>query len=683
MRMQISLSRSAATCGSGAVLALVWIMAFASLMAMAGARAAETAAPLPARAFFQNGSILSARLSPSGRWLAIATGAKSARVMLAVVDLQGTTTPAVVAHFEASDVHSFAWVNDERLVFNLIDLQSAVYAQRFGPGLFSVRRDGGQLRELIRPRQDFVRVGQTSARQPLEYNHELLAVPNTGGDEVIVGEHRFDNRGELESINPKRLNVVTGRIRDVVGDRPEHSTEWLFDPQGEARVAAVHFRGDTEFFWRAPNQEAWRSLSKSPSTAKRMQPVRVDGSAQLFVTEPSRDGVAVLKRYDFTANRPEEEPLVSAPGFDFEGEVLTDLGATRALGVRVHTDAESTVWFDSRMKSAQQSADQRFPGRINQLSCDLCDGDAPVLVFSYSDQDPGSYWILRRATGEWDPVGKVLPDIDPAQMAQLDLHRIRARDGLELPVWITLPHKPAPNVVRSPAPAVVLVHGGPFVRGGHWGWHADAQFLASRGYVVIEPEFRGSTGYGAKHFRSGWKQWGTSMQDDVADAVRWAQSKGLVDPKRVCIAGASYGGYATLMGLIRYPDLYKCGVAWVAVTDPRLLYADTWASDMSKETRDFSWPILIGDLQKDADLLKAATPVDRAAEIRAPVLMAFGGADRRVPLEHGTRMRAAFRAAGNDPGWVVYNDEGHGWLKVDNRVDFWERVERFLEKHLH
>ena len=172
------------------------------------------------------------------------------------------------------------------------------------------------------------------------------------------------------------------------------------------------------------------------------------------------------------------------------------------------------------------------------------------------------------------------------------------------------------------------------------------------------------------------------MQDDVADSVRWAIGKGLIDGSRVCIAGASYGGYATLMGTIRYPDLYRCGVAWVAVTDPRLMFELAWVNDIGREGRDYTMPIMIGDPVRDADLLKAAAPLEHAADIKVPVMMAFGAEHSRVPLEHGTRMRAAMKAAGHEPEYVVYPGEGHGWLKVENRIDFWQRVEKFLAKNL-
>ena len=198
---------------------------------------------------------------------------------------------------------------------------------------------------------------------------------------------------------------------------------------------------------------------------------------------------------------------------------------------------------------------------------------------------------------------------------------------------------------------------------------------------MIEPEFRGSNGYGQALFRAGWKQWGGAMQDALADALKWAVGQGWVDGARVCIAGASYGGYATLLGLVRHPDLYRCGIAWAAVTDPRLLYSSDW-NDTSDEAKQFGLPAMLGDPVSDAAMLAAASPLAQAERIKAPLLLAFGGEDRRVPLEHGTRMRDALTAAGHPPEWVLYPDEGHGWLKLENRYDFARRMEAFLDRNL-
>jgi dipeptidyl aminopeptidase/acylaminoacyl peptidase len=220
------------------------------------------------------------------------------------------------------------------------------------------------------------------------------------------------------------------------------------------------------------------------------------------------------------------------------------------------------------------------------------------------------------------------------------------------------------------------------VRGGYWQWEAWAQFLASRGYVVLAPEFRGSTGFGAEHHQAGWKQWGRAMPDDLADSVGWAVQQGLIDPARVCIAGASYGGYAALMGLIRDPQLFRCGVAWVAVTEPRLLFKSSWTNDSTEDGRRYFLPNVLGDPVRDAEMLRSTSPVEQAARIRAPLLLAYGGLDRRVPLEHGTLLRDALQAAGREPEFVIYGGEGHTWLLTESKLDFARRLEAFLARNL-
>ena len=254
--------------------------------------------------------------------------------------------------------------------------------------------------------------------------------------------------------------------------------------------------------------------------------------------------------------------------------------------------------------------------------------------------------------------------------------RIKTRDGLSMPVHVT-----RPVGVQGSAPMVVLVHGGPWVRGGEWHWDADSQFLASRGYVVVEPEFRGSAGFGWRFFRASWKQWGLAMQDDVADATLWAVKQGYADPKRICIAGGSYGGYATLMGLIRNPELFRCGVDYFGVTDINLMYSITW-SDFSDQYQRYGMPRMVGDQKADAAQLAATSPIRLASRVTQPLLMAYGGADRRVPIDHGTQFRNAVRETNKQVDWVVYSEEGHGFRLPANEIDFWTRVDKFLDQNL-
>lgn len=645
--------------------------------AVLGGASANAADVVPLAAFFTNNDISSARLSPSGRYLGLRVASKSGRTVLAVVEIGSDKPPVVVASAPDVDIRSFSWVNDDRLVYSIVDLQAAGGDQLYGPGLFSVKRDGEEPRQLIRALSstDFTR----TAGNVLGTDHVLLFVPQSGGNDVIVGQYERDNEGTVTGVLPKRVDVTTGRSRPATSGYPDGAVGWVFDRSGEPRVLQTVRNGMSEVYWRAPGQDRWQSLIKAPLLDLPWYPTALDDADRLYVVAKSPDSTEVLKRFDFATGSPEPAALVSAPGFDTRGGLLFDNEKGRRLvGVRIETDAAATVWFDPGRKKLQALADARFANLVNEVWCQGCESGGAMLVLSYSDRDPGTYSVYRPSTEQWTTIGRVRRAVDPKQMATLDLFRIKARDGMDLPVWVTSPREKA----TSSRAAVVLVHGGPWVRGTHWRWESGAQFLASRGYVVIEPEFRGSDGFGERHFRAGFKQWGTSMQDDVADAVRWAAEKGLVDGKRVCIAGASYGGYATLMGAIRYPDLYRCGVAWVAVTDPRLLFEPSWVSDISREGRNYTMPIMIGDPVKDADLLKAAAPLERAGEIKIPVLMAFGSVDRRVPVEHGTRMRAAMKAAGHEPEYVVYPGEGQAWLKVENRIDFWQRVEKFLARNL-
>lgn len=667
-----------------------WLLGAPAALALAcGSASAQSpaapaaSAPIPARSFYRHPDIQGARLSPSGRWLAVRTSLGGERVGIMTFDLDAKGKALETARFADADVRSLYWVNDERLVFDLVDLEGGSGSQRFAPGLYSVTPDGSQLLQLINSYgKRYIGAGANRMREALNANHRLLDVPIGNGNEVIVGEYIYDGLDDLVSVRPKRLDIENGSTSSLAYGAPPNARDWLFDPKGEPRAVRSVDGPNTVISWRAPGREEWVELARFAQFEEAFDPVFVDAAGVLYVTTADGpDGTNVLRRFDFKTGKPGADKLMSAPGFDFSGSIVIDPVTGKATGVRVETDAQTTVWFDPRMKALQAAVDAKLPGRINRVSCRRCsDKNAVLLVHSFSDQDPGRYWIYRPDGEQWQFVGATRKGIDPAQMATLDFHRIKARDGIEFPVWVTTPPKSA--LTRTPPPAVVLVHGGPWVRGGHWQWNDHAQFLASRGYVVIEPEYRGSTGFGDKLFKASFKQWGGAMQDDVADAVRWAAGKGLIDPKRVCIAGASYGGYATLMGLARYPELYRCGVAWAAVTDPRLMFSFSWLSDLPERWKKYGLRRVLGDPDADAAMLKAAAPTEQAARIKAPVLLAFGEADRRVPLEHGTTMRDALRAAGNDPEWVTYPDEGHGWLRIETRVDFANRVDRFLAKNL-
>jgi dipeptidyl aminopeptidase/acylaminoacyl peptidase len=306
-------------------------------------------------------------------------------------------------------------------------------------------------------------------------------------------------------------------------------------------------------------------------------------------------------------------------------------------------------------------------------------GKSPWLTsWSFSDRQPGQAVLFNKETQKLTLLGRAMPQIDPAQMSSMDFTQYKARDGRSIPAYLTLPKQAGD---KRPLPLIVWVHGGPYVRGTAWGWNAEVQFLASRGYAVLQPEFRGSRGFGDSHFQAGLKQWGLTMQDDLADAAQWAISQGIADPKRIAIMGASYGGYAAMMGLVNNPEIFRCGINVVGVTDLDLLFSASW-SDQSSVFKQHGLPKLIGDRKLDAERLKATSPLHQAARIKNPVMLAYGRQDRRVPIEHGERMRDALKVHNANLEWILYDKEGHGWYRQETHKDFWPRVQRFLEKHL-
>jgi dipeptidyl aminopeptidase/acylaminoacyl peptidase len=632
---------------------------------------AQPQAPIPALAFFSPAKMQGARLSPGGRWLAAITSVPGRRVGFLMIDLDGKEPSRFVETSDKDDVVWFRWVDDEGLVFSVNDPQDrSVWG--LGRGLMSMRRDGTESRMLIA--REYEPEDPLRKRRYLDWAHRFLSLGAPGSREVVVGEPRYDVRHEFSHTILKAVNITSGATRTMPDLAALRASDWLFDVQGRPRVARQSVEGDVVTWW-ADDKGVWKELVKAPRFQAPYEPAYVDGNDGLVVRTAAADGSLVLRRFDFSTGKPVSEAIVSTPGFSGGLSPVRLPGSGTVVGLNLTVDATTTVWFSPEMRQLQDKVNAKFPGRVNVLHCQPCDNPRAVVVHTFSDVDPGSWVLYQPKDDKWQLIGQARPDIDPRRMARMSLHRTAARDGREIPVWITRPPGDGPR------PAVVLVHGGPNVRGSYWGWDASAQFLASRGYVVIEPEFRGSVGYGFEHFKAGWKQWGRAMQDDVTDALRFAAAKGWADAARACIVGSSYGGYAALWGLAKDPDLYRCGIAHVAVTDPRHMFDFHW-NDISSDAKQYSLSVLLGDPKADAEMLAAVSPLEHAQRIKAPVLLVHGGRDRRVPIDNGERMRDALRRHDKVVDWVVYPEEGHGFQFLENELDYWRRVEGFLARHL-
>lgn len=624
--------------------------------------------------YFKAPQMVSAALSPDGQRLAMGTVGPHGRVLLSVLDLQ-SMVPTVVYSSDAADLGRMVWVNNQRVAFTLADLNVPAGQQDAGPGLFAVDVDGKAFKQLVERQAVWARNGNDTRRLEPWNTYLLNGTTQREGDEVLVARPEAYDSKDWDYIKLLRLNTRNGRIEEV--DGPLHSVGWWADAKGVLRVAQTRDGEKGALRWNDPVSGQWRTLTEFNAYTEGgdFQVNRVGADGRLYVSARRGSDKLALWLLDPATGAWSGQPLVQSPDFDVDAEIVDR--QDRVLGYRFTIDAEVTQWVDADMAALQQQVDKVLPRTVNRLSVPW-QGDSPwVLVEAFADIQPTLYFLHDRRTRKFTRLGAQRPDIDARTQAASELVRVKARDGLEIPVWVTRPR----GVEARSLPTVVLVHGGPFSPGPSWQWDEAVQFLAARGFAVVQPQFRGTLGYGLKHFKAGWRQWGQAMQTDLVDVTRWAIAQGLADARRIALAGASYGGYATLMGLARDADLFRCGVAWVGVTDLDMLYTVDW-DDISPSFKRHGMPQLLGDRVEDAATLKAQSPITHAARIRQPLLLAYGGRDRRVPLVHGETFRKAVQPASTALEWVVYEDEGHGWRDPKNLNDFWNRTARFLDRHL-
>ncbi len=608
--------------------------------------------------FFRWPLVSDAELSPDGRLLAMTAIGGNGRSQLFVADLAKPLELRGLVSIRSGDVTYFSWVNSRRLVYGGEDLQSD---QDVFPVLSAIDWDGSHQRIEL--------------QDPLERRVYSTLPGDT--DDVVVARYigTTGTRRDLQEIQLARVNTRTREVRWLLESQPPWTQHWLLDGDGDPRIAISTHENIRRVYYRERSSTQWRLLDEKAA----LDPAALDPTFigfDDFLYAKRADGVY---RADLRQPVLDWKPFLSLQGNEFEGSWVVDHKERKLLGVHFLTDAHGTRWIDARMAEAQKTIDAALPATINTITCEDCLSSRFFLVHSASDRQPTRYFLFDPALKQF--AGKAIeerPWIDARQMGQRDFFRFRARGGFEIPVYVTLP----PDRKKDERlPLIVLVHGGPWVRGASWEWDAEAQFLATRGYAVVQPEFRGSTGFGYEHFRAGWHQWGLAMQDDLADAARWAIAQGYADPARIAIGGSSYGGYATLMGLIRDPELFRCGFEFAGVTDIGLMYS-IWWSDASDEVRKYGYPTLIADPEKDAAQIAETSPLKNAKRLTQPLLMAHGDNDARVPIKHGKKFRDAVADTNKNVEWIVYYDEGHGFYHDEHRIDYWKHVEAFLHRCL-
>lgn len=588
-------------------------------------------------------------ISPSGEYLAVGTRLDD-KVLVAFLDRQTFKVVHGLDPVDKGAVERVVWVGDKR-VFVLSSTPSRSVHEKFIiPAIVALNVDGTRRRSL------YWSVVDTIANDD---EHILVSLC---GKENSLGCWNYVQKVDTEG----------GTKGPRVAEAPMVNADFMADDSGHVRFAYGWDDKDVQRLW-AKNGDAWTLLNDEATTAIEIVPIGISSDGKKgYLSSEQRAGPNVIERIDFSTGQRTvvmADPVLDPAFIVWSANRLEPIGAAYGLEV-----PRARFWDeqhpDARVLRQLEAA---FPEDAVSFGSGSRDGQH-VIVNVWSDRDPGSTYLLNRADMHSRLIFRRKPWLDPTDMAQSRPIALRARDGLAINGYLTMPTQAASG---SNPPLVVLPHGGPFGVMDGWGYDEEVQILASHGYAVLRVNFRGSGGFGRNFIESGYRQWGAKMQDDVTDATRWVMQQGLIDPERTCIWGSSYGGYAALMGSILEPDLYKCVIATSAVTDLNLMWR--WGDiQRSKSGRSY----LEEGVGKDPKFLITYSPTRHAAKIKADLMLAHGVRDTRVSYEHAKAMTKALDDVGKAYEGYFPKNETHGFYGEENRKEYYQRVLKFLEARI-
>lgn len=600
---------------------------------------------IPLGDFFRNPENSGYQLSPDGSHLAFLKPWEN-RMNIHVVPIGAPLTSSKrLTSATERDIAGYAWASDGRLVY----IQDSGGDENFR--LFAVDREGTNSRDLT----PFEKV-QVRIIDDLEDDAEHMIISMNQRDARVFDAHR--------------LNIVTGELEMIV-ENPGNYSSYVTDHAGQLRIATATDGVETSILYRPSESDPFKTILTT-NFKESLDPLffTYDNSKIYASSNIGRDKSAIVLWNPETAT--EEEIIFEHPEVDVSALLRSDKRQV-ITGAAFTTDRRGYHFFDEQRKAMQEFLEQKLPGSEVSLTGFSRD-ETKYLVRTHSDRSLGAYYYYEPATEELKKIAHVSPWLNPDDLAEMKPISYKSRDGLTIHGYLTLPK----GVEATNLPVVVNPHGGPWAR-DHWGFSPDVQFFANRGYAVLQINFRGSTGYGRSFWEASFQQWGKSMQDDITDGVNWLVSRGIADPERVGIYGASYGGYAVLAGLAFTPDLYACGIDYVGVSN--LLTFMKGIPPYWEQYLQMMYE-MVGNPETQEEMLKAASPVFHVDKIKAPLFVAQGANDPRVVKSESDQMVEALRKRGIETPYMVKDDEGHGFRNEENRFDFYRATEQFLARHL-
>ncbi len=605
---------------------------------------AAVPAKIPLRDFFKNPVSRGYDLSPDGQTLSFLQPWES-RMNIFVRPTAGGEAKRVTSEKER-DIRNYAWKGNKFLVYAMDDK---------GDENFHLKRvdlKSGEVKDLTpfpKVRSDII--------------DDLQDVSET---DILITL----NKRNPELFDAFRLNVATGEMK-MVAQNPGKVDRWITDHAGVIR-AATETDGVNASLLTRPDEKTPFKKVLTTNFREQVSPqfYTFDNKNIYAVSNIGRDKQAVVTIDPATGK--ELEKLYENPEVDVDALAYSKKR-------KVVTFATFTTWktdrkfFDPQSEQMYKTLEEKLPGyEVEVVAHDKAEDK--FIVMASNDRSPGTRNLFDAKSGSLTKLVEVAPWLKEAELAPMKPVEYQTRDGLTIHGYLTLPLGREPKNL----PVVINPHGGPWAR-DTWGFNPEVQFLANRGYAVLQMNFRGSTGYGRKFWEASFKQWGQKMQDDITDGVQWLIKQGIADPKRVAIYGGSYGGYATLAGVTFTPDLYAAAVDYVGVAN-----MFTFMKTIPPYWKPFldMFHEMVGDPEKDKAMMEAVSPVLHADKIKTPLLVAQGAHDPRVNKAESDQMVEALKKRGVDVEYMVKDNEGHGFHNEENRFDFYGAMEKFLAKYL-
>jgi len=604
---------------------------------------------VPRHVLFGNPERVSPHISPDGSQLAwIAPREGVLNVWVAPIGAAGVDWDAAQAVTDDKDrgVRVFAWARDGRHLLYLQDTGGDENWRLYDVDMATMAR------------RDLTPFDGIQAR--------IIATRKSHRNEILVAMNR--ENPELHDVF--RLDLTTGELEKLI-ENPGYAG-WLADEDLVVRAAISPLpEGGFDLLVREDADAAWRTLltiSAEDAPASDVLAFSGDGASLLVITSAGTD-TGRLARIDIATGH--QEVLLEDPDADVAGAILHPDTRDPQI-VEVLKDRAEYHVLDPAVEADFKAIRDLHHGDPQLVGRD--EADRTWLVAFLDDTGPTRYYAYDRASRTASFLFDSRPELSRYTLAPMEPFSYAARDGLEIHGYVTFP----PDGGRSGLPAVVNVHGGPQVR-DTWGFDPEAQWLANRGYVCIQVNYRGSTGYGKSFVTAGDREWGGKMHTDLLDAVSYAVDQGWADPARVAIYGGSYGGYAALVGAAFTPEVFRCAVDIVGPSNLQTLletippYWKPMAAQLYRR---------VGNPDTDKEFLWSRSPLSRARDISIPLLIAQGANDPRVKQAESEQIVAALKDAGIDYEYMLFPDEGHGFAKPQNRLKFYAAAERFLARYL-